>query len=64
MLISKEMSVRVVIDNQLFLRGREVKVAVLRTRPSRLILILGYSQGGQVNPFLGLRIIFRLEEIG
>ena len=62
MLISKERSVRVVSANQLFLRSREVKVAVLRARASRLILILGYSQGGQVNSFLGLRIIFRLED--
>ena len=31
MLVSKERSVRVVVGNQLFLRGREVKVTVFRT---------------------------------
>ena len=48
MLVSKERLVRIVIGNQLFLRGREVKATVLRTRPSRLTLILGGSRTGQV----------------
>ena len=48
MLVSKERPVRIGISNQLFLRGREVKATVLKTRPSRLTLILGSSWTGQV----------------
>ena len=53
MLLSKERPVRVVVDNQLFLRGRGVKATVLRTHPSRLTLILGGSRTGQVQLKLG-----------
>ena len=57
MLLSKERPVRVVVDNQLFLRGREVKATVLRTHPSRLTLILGGSRTGQVQLKLGEDLI-------
>ena len=57
MLMSKEIPVRVVLGNQLFLRGREVKETVLRTRPSRLTLILGGSRTGQVQLKLGEDLI-------
>ena len=57
MLMSKERPVRVVIGYQLFLRGREVKATVLRTRPSRLTLILGGSRTGQVQLKLGKDLI-------
>ena len=55
--MSSERPVRVVIDNQLFLRGREVKATVLRTRPSRPSLILGGSRTGQVQLKLGEDLI-------
>ena len=55
--MSSERPVRVVVGNQLFLRGREVKATVLRTRPSRSSLILGGSRTGQVQLKLGEDLI-------